>query len=127
MLKQLSIVFALLLGALSLSFANTPCACSVYVPNVFSPDGDGNPDNETFRPLLPSNCTFTDYTLRIYDRWGKLVYESSNPEESWDGTFNGQPLTANVYVYVLKVNFSESPEGKPEMITGDVALIRKRT
>jgi len=125
MLKQLSFVLALFLGCLFLSFTDPYCACSVYVPNVFSPDGNGSPDNETFRPFLPSDCNFTDYTFRIFDRWGKLVYESENPEESWDGTFNGQPLAANVYVYILKVDFAEEQEGKSEMITGDVALIRK--
>ena len=125
MLKQLSLIFALLIGGVGIANAGAPCACSLYIPNVFSPDGDGDPDNETFRPFLPSDCTFTDYTLRIFDRWGKLVYESSNPDEAWDGTFNGQPLTANVYVYVIRIHFSDGEETKPETITGDVALIRK--
>lgn len=125
MRKQLSLIFALVTGFVGIVNAGTPCACSVYVPNVFSPDGEGDPDNETFRPFLPSDCTFTDYNLRIFDRWGKLVYESSNPEEAWDGAFNGRPLTANVYVYVIRIHFSDAEEAKPEIITGDVALIRK--
>lgn len=118
------VILALCLSILpQLSFSQ----CSVYIPNAFSPDGSGDPDNETFRPYLPGDCTVSNYDLKIFDRWGALVFQSTNPEESWDGALNGQKLAANVYVYILRYRTGEGQEeAPPQVLTGSVALIRSR-
>ncbi len=118
------IIVALFLGGLFYSFTSPQCQCKVYVPNAFSPDGRGEPENDAFRPILPTDCQYTEFEFQVFDRWGKLVFKSNLPEEGWDGTFNGQLLAANVYVYVIRLQYADAPEGKPEILTGDVALIR---
>lgn len=67
-----------------------------FVPNAFSPDGDGV--NDVFLPFV-NYVDQSDYLLRIYDRMGRLVFESSNPNEGWKGgTFpNG------TYAYHLRL------------------------
>ena len=106
------------------SSASPTTNCKVFFPNIFSPNGQGDPDNDTFRPFLPADCTYSDFELTIYDRWGKLVFKSNSPEQSWDGTFQGTAMKADVYVYILKIKFQENAEGKTEVFSGDVALVR---
>lgn len=67
------------------------------IPNVFSPNGDG--ENDYFYITATG---LDDYELMILNRWGNVVFESSNPNEGWDGTFNGTPCTEGVYFYKLK-------------------------
>lgn len=70
------------------------CDCPVYVPVAFTPNGDGN--NEWFRPI--SECTFRSYHLRIFDRWGALVWETKKPEEAWRGVDE----LSSVFVWTLE-------------------------
>ncbi len=75
-----------------------------FVPNTFSPNGDGVNDhfvvNGVGLNVIPS--------ITIYNRWGQIVFQKSNfapnvPSEGWDGTFNGQPAPADVYVYTIQI------------------------
>lgn len=86
------------------------------VPNAFSPNGDGNNDKIYVRGFGIDKMTW-----RIYNRWGTLVYESSDPSEGWDGTYKGKPQPQDVYHYTLIVQFSSK-----ERITkkGDITLLR---
>ena len=58
---------------------------------------------------------------KIYNRWGTLVFWSTNQREGWDGQFNGVPQPQDVYVYVLNVQFSD---GKKYQKKGDITLLR---
>ncbi len=70
----------------------------IYVPNAFSPNGDGV--NDLFHVLgIRENVIFKD--LRIYNRWGQLVFQTDNINTGWDGTFQNTPQEIGVYVYVL--------------------------
>ena len=71
--------------------------CDPFTPNAFTPDGDGL--NDTFRPVLP--CEIQDYRLLIYNRWGELIFETDDREESWDGKKNGQMVDQGTYTWVL--------------------------
>jgi gliding motility-associated-like protein len=88
-----------------------------FVPNCFSPNGDGF--NDYFRI---SNEGLMEFSLKIYNRWGRLLFETENPEALWDGTGkSGKPATPGTYFYILKAqsplnNFSE---------TGAITLIRE--
>ena len=69
----------------------------LFMPTAFTPNGDGK--NELFRPTFigPS----AKYDFKIYNRWGQLVYESKVPGAGWDGTVNGTPQKADVYVFYI--------------------------
>lgn len=68
----------------------------VFIPNAFSPNGDGL--NDYFKPVTAG---LNSYIFQIYDRWGQLVYEDSPESKGWDGTFRGKPIEEGVYVYRL--------------------------
>ena len=70
----------------------------VFVPNAFSPNGDGNNDILFVRGLWVEKVIF-----RIFDRWGELVFESDQVANGWDGTFQGRKLDPDVYDYYLDV------------------------
>ncbi len=87
-----------------------------YFPTAFTPNGDGL--NEVFKP-----ATFYEgaYDLRIYDRWGALVFQSNDPQAHWDGSVFGGPGEASAYNYVL---FYEGCVREKEIISGTVLLVR---
>lgn len=95
---------------------------NVFMPNTFSPNGDGN--NEIFYPRGTSLNRAK--VLRIFNRWGEVVFERhdfavNNPANGWDGTVKGQKANAGVYVYQLEVYCSN---GELLKYNGNVALIR---
>ena len=69
----------------------------LLVPNVFTPNGDGK--NDEFRVLYRS---IKEYHIWVYNRWGKLVYESQDPAKGWDGTINNHPAAEGAYFYVIR-------------------------
>lgn len=78
----------------------------IYVPNAFSPNGDGN--NDVFRIYLPErSATLTE--LMIFDRWGELLWQKDDRQDgAWDGTYRGKPLSVGVYVYTAKVRLADN-------------------
>ncbi|GEM_PF-1439537 len=83
------------------------CPAAFLVPTAFSPNGDGK--NDVFRVQFSTNDIIENYKLLIYDRWGQVVFESSNIGDTWNGYINGNPCPSGVYAYVIR--FSK-PEGK---------------
>ena len=75
------------------------------VPNVFTPNGDGK--NDEFRVAFRSLRMFH---IQVYNRWGKLVYDSTNPEQGWDGNINGKPAAEGAYFYVVRAFGTDAPE-----------------
>lgn len=69
----------------------------LLVPNVFTPDGNGQ--NDEFRVLYRS---LKEFHCWVYNRWGKLVYEWTDPARGWDGTINGKPAAEGAYFYVIR-------------------------
>ena len=69
----------------------------LYIPNAFTPDGDGV--NDVFLPM--GNDLF-ELELRIYDRWGELIFESGGGELAWNGELNGTPVQNGVYIYQVR-------------------------
>jgi gliding motility-associated-like protein len=70
-----------------------------YIPNSFTPNGDGINDRFSILGLPPENIT--KYNLQIYNRWGQVVFFSNDIRESWDGTLNGQQVQEGVYTWVI--------------------------
>ena len=88
----------------------------VFVPNIFSPNGDGSNDLlEIKGPRL------FNYYIQIYDRWGKVVFESTEQKEYWDGKLNGAELAPQTFVYVLS---GESVLGDKITKEGNVTIIK---
>ncbi|MDQ3109462.1 MAG: gliding motility-associated C-terminal domain-containing protein [Bacteroidota bacterium] len=69
----------------------------IYVPNTFTPNGDGK--NELFCVVGPG---ISELNMQIYDRWGKLLFESNAVNNCWDGTYKGQIVQQDVYVVKLR-------------------------
>jgi gliding motility-associated-like protein len=88
------------------------------IPNVFTPDGDQL--NDVFE-LWYEVGAITIEDLKIYDRWGGLVYNNDTPNFKWDGQINGKDAAMDVYIY--KVKFRR-PDGSVDFKSGDVTLIR---
>ncbi len=95
-------------------------SCTFATPNAFTPDADGI--NDSFGPL--TLCCLKNYDFQVFSRWGKRVFQSNTLQHRWDGTFNGQPLPPDTYVW--KVVYEVVLEGQEEIITksGSVLLIR---
>jgi gliding motility-associated-like protein len=65
-----------------------------YIPNSFTPDGNGINDE-----FFGTGEGFDVYNMKIFDRWGELIFESNDPEHHWDGTFKGQQVQQGTYAY----------------------------
>jgi gliding motility-associated-like protein len=75
-------------------------APNLYIPNSFTPNGDG--DNEFFVPYI-SGLLEREFTFMIFDRWGTKIYESTSPTGiSWDGTYQGTPAPIDTYTWRIK-------------------------
>jgi gliding motility-associated-like protein len=96
---------------------------NAFIPNVFSPNGDGINDGFTVfgdENLLRINA------MRLYDRWGEILFErldfaANDPSLGWDGTFRNELMLPGVYVYAIDLLFVD---GKIEIVKGDVTLVR---
>lgn len=93
---------------------------TLYVPNAFSPDG--NSLNDIF---APSGIQVYDYTMMIFDRWGEKIFQSSAPNEGWDGKYGGTLCKEGVYVYKIEFKATNG-EIKRQVQTrvGHVTLLR---
>jgi gliding motility-associated-like protein len=94
------------------------CECDLLLPNAFTPNGDGT--NETFRPLHP--CKMINFTLRIYNRYGELVYQTNDQYKGWDGTYNMGKASAGTYVWTA--SYINTDTQQRNLKKGFVILIR---
>lgn len=88
----------------------------VYVPNAFTPNGDGENDIMFVRSSVVEELVF-----RIYNRWGELVFETTDINQGWDGTFKGKLSDPDVYDYYLE---GFCIDGQEFLIQGNITLIR---
>ena len=91
---------------------------NVFVPNAFSPNGDGN--NDEFQ-IFGDIGTINYLQLTIFNRWGELVFETGDSNFKWDGNYKGQPAPQGVYIYVMQTVFSD---GSKQDFKGSVTLLR---
>lgn len=92
-----------------------------YVPNVFTPDGD--PNNQTFKPVITTGIDMYNYHLTIFNRWGEIVFESYNYDFGWDGTFGDQGLVEDG-VYIWQIEFGEKLTDKRQTHRGHVTVLK---
>lgn len=92
------------------------CPVELYIPNAFSPNGDGI--NDVFYSY---GNDVRSYQLQIYDRWGEMVFESLDFTIGWDGTFRGRAMSTGVYVYQILATFAS---GQEALFSGDLLLLK---
>jgi len=95
---------------------------NVFVPNAFSPNGDGIND---FFFLQSPQAAFVK-NFKVFSRWGELVFETTQAAANehiagWDGYFKGKQAPLDVYVWMLEVEFLD---GETASFKGDVTLVR---
>ncbi len=93
---------------------------TAFVPNAFTPDGDGI--NDLFQPIMRANVS--DYKLRIFNRWGQLVYVSSDQNEGWDGKILSSEITAEPGLYVWQMYYVHYEIASKQKAQGHVSLVR---
>lgn len=91
-------------------------ADDIFVPDIFSPNGDGA--NDVF---YVRGKAINELHLLIYDRWGEKVFESFNKDDGWDGTFKGKQSESAVYYYYLEATLNDS---KKITKKGDITVTR---
>ena len=105
--------------------SNVFCAndCDGYtLPNVFTPNGDGV--NDVFRPFPFNGIQSAE--IKIFNRWGKLVFETTDPAILWDGTYmgKGKNVGEGIFYYVVKVLQNTIEGAQVKELQGDFSLIR---
>ncbi len=96
----------------------------VYIPNVFTPNKDG--DNDWFTVYADTKGVRKINSLQVYSRWGELLWERFDfdpniNELGWDGTYRGTDLNPAVFVYQAEIEFID---GRKELFKGDVTIVR---
>lgn len=96
------------------------CAKCLFVPNAFTPNNDGVNDILHVRPL----CPIRNYSIKIFNRYGQMVYASNYVNEGWDGTFNGVAVDIGTYFYTIEYT-PDVPVGAFDYFAkGDVTVVR---
>jgi gliding motility-associated-like protein len=89
----------------------------VYVPSAFTPNNDGK--NDLFRVMAADN--YKRFKLVVYNRWGQLIFETTDMNKGWDGKFRDVQLASDVYVYYLEI---VSASNRTITKKGTITLIR---
>lgn len=92
-----------------------PCCGHVFVPNVFSPNGDKL--NDVFR--IKFDQDLETYQLKIFDRWGTELFSSNDVQEGWNGMYKGKECNQDTYYYLIYIKCKEN-----KILKGDFILVR---
>ncbi|MBK7040275.1 MAG: gliding motility-associated C-terminal domain-containing protein [Bacteroidetes bacterium] len=95
-----------------------PCCEEVFVPNAFSPNGDGN--NDIFRVTTSSGIELIQF--EVFDRWGKRIWSTNDFRSGWDGNDRGEACDMNTYYYIFR--YTCLTDGENYIKKGDINLIR---
>jgi gliding motility-associated-like protein len=101
----------------TLEVTSKDCLEGLYVPSAFSPNGDGL--NDIFRPLLLGDIQ--SFNFQIFNRWGQLVFQTSQPGVGWDGNLTAYKQNNNMFVWLCVYQLNGQPVQKKK---GIVTLIR---
>lgn len=93
------------------------CLPEVQFPTAFTPGG--------YNPTFSFYYKYTDNpVLKIYNRWGEIVYETTNLDSTWNGTLKGVPVPTGVYAYVLSYDATDFPDWGRQRVVGSVWILR---
>lgn len=91
-----------------------------HMPNAFTPNGDGKNDDFYGKGVL---LGVTDFRMAIWNRWGELVFETSNPDDKWNGEKRNSGGISPEGVYIYEVRFT-GPRGEPNLFKGFATIVR---
>ncbi len=99
------------------------CATKVYVPNAFSPNLDGL--NDVLLPYVEAQLPLSNFTFKVFNRWGALVFQTNDPSIGWDGYVKTQAAVPGLYLWQMQYELGDE-EGlqKSEQHSGEVLLMR---
>ncbi len=96
-----------------------PCENCLVMPDAFTPNGDGH--NDVFRAV--ARCQMNEYHMQVYDRWGVLLFTTSDPYSGWDGTYKGAQQDMDTYFY--RITYTTGiPRAGQDKASGSFILIR---
>jgi gliding motility-associated-like protein len=93
------------------------CPKVIYFPNAFTPNDDGL--NDIFKPFTAA--PLEKYSLKIYNRWGQMIFTSNDPLQGWNGKYRSVVITPGVYVYLCSYKFYNKAQG---MMKGTVVVVK---
>jgi gliding motility-associated-like protein len=96
-------------------FVQIRLSTDVFLPNAFTPNGDGENDLFRARGLVDGS-----FYMAVYNQWGELLFQTENPATGWDGTKDGLPVAPGTYAYFVQT----APKGKVQEVSGMVTLLR---
>lgn len=109
--------------SITLEVTDLKCEADIYIPNAFSPNGDGI--NDYLETFLSIDIPVTAFRFSVYDRWGAQVFSTNNSDVRWDGSAGGRPLDTGVYIWLLEYTIDDIELGTiSHKESGDVTLIR---
>lgn len=94
------------------------CDCAISVPSAFTPNNDGK--HEIFKPI--SRCSVSNYELKVFNRWGQMMFISRSRSIGWDGRYGSHQQPEGTYVWTLQ--YRDDSTGKSYQQKGIVQLIR---
>lgn len=97
----------------------TTVVSHIEIPNAFSPNGDGK--NDVYRVKADKTKGIVEFRAIIYNRWGQKIYEWTDLNGGWDGTYNGTDVKQGTYFVLVKAKGSD---GQTHTIKRDVNLLR---
>ena len=97
------------------------CEPRFFIPDAFTPDGRGPQSTEQLEVF---GAYYTKFNMRIYDRWGEVIFATTEIEARWDGTYKGLKVQPGVYPYVISYEALYFPERAPITKRGSVLIIR---
>ncbi len=104
-------------GTVSDTIAITECLLSqIFIPNTFTPNGDNN--NDVFAPI---GINIQDFEMYIYDRWGQMLYATTDINKGWDGSYESRKCPVGVYSWLI---FYNDTDGTKHTKYGHVTLLR---
>ncbi|NQT76505.1 MAG: gliding motility-associated C-terminal domain-containing protein, partial [Bacteroidetes bacterium] len=98
-----------------------PIYDNFYVPNAFSPEGDGL--NDEFK-VIGNSDKISSFHMYIFNRWGALVFESKDISLGWDGEYKGKPAPQGAYVFKIEYSISTTGQEESRIKSGTVMLVR---
>ncbi|MCB0514433.1 MAG: gliding motility-associated C-terminal domain-containing protein [Chitinophagales bacterium] len=94
--------------------------CIVQIPTAFTPNGDGL--NDLLRPA--HFCNLENFNLKVFNRWGEKIFETSDGSSGWDGFVGGLSAPVGVYMWLVQYNIEEDGTNKTINLQGNTTLLR---
>ncbi|MBL7745155.1 MAG: gliding motility-associated C-terminal domain-containing protein [Chitinophagaceae bacterium] len=92
--------------------------CKVFIPTAFTPNNDGR--NDLFKAL--GTETVTKFDMKVFNRWGEIVFQTTDKSKGWDGKLGGVDQSSAVYIYTMQ--YTDINSSQPQVLKGTFVLIR---